>query len=184
MGALSIRSHYRAAENQRHKKHTADLLNNMASPCSTAHDASSLLGPSTTVRLPPSGMCVSVHCVLMVASKASSQGVLRGRILTWSQLCSVNSSSSPPLPLCWSSQIAVLKWAVARGHCCFGKMRASLPGGDSDELVSQCQGMLSRKERTNTLKRCFFFSTLAFSIFTLTSAFPLMSFGRRLNDAS
>lgn len=157
MSALSIRSHYRAAENQRHKPHTADLLNNMASPCSTAHDASSLLGPSTTVRLPPSGMCLSVHCVLMVASKASSQGVLRGRILTWSQLCSVNSSSSPPLPLCWSSQIAVLKRTVARGHCCFGKMRASLPGGDSDELVSQCQGMLSRKERTNTLKGCLFF---------------------------
>lgn len=92
-GALSISSHYRAAENQRHKPHTADLLNNMASPCSTAHNVASLLSPSTTVMLAPSEMWLSVHCVLMVASKASSQGVLGGRILMWSQLCSVNSSS-------------------------------------------------------------------------------------------
>lgn len=99
-GALSISSHYRAAENQGHKPHTADLLNNMASPCSTAHDVSSLLGPSTMVMLPPSEIWLSVQYVLMVVSKASSQGVLGGRIFTWVQLCSVNSSSSlPPPPL-------------------------------------------------------------------------------------
>lgn len=98
-GVLSISSHHRAAESQRHKPHSADLLNNMASPCPTAHVVSSLLGPSTTLMLPPSEMWLSVHCALMVASKASSQGVLGGRILMWSQLCSVNSSSSlPPSP--------------------------------------------------------------------------------------
>lgn len=92
-GVLSISSHDRAAESQRHKPHSADLLNNMASPCPTAHVVSSLLGPSTTLMLPPSEMWLSVH------SKASSQGVLGGRILMWSQLCSVNSSSSlPPSP--------------------------------------------------------------------------------------
>lgn len=112
-----------------------------------------------------------------MASKTSSQGVWP-LSLAPSGVATASPTPQPP-QLCWRSQIEFLKWAVVRGHCCFGKnVSISTRRRKSNELMSRCQGMPARKDRT--LRG----SSLSPFPVTSASAFLLTSYGRRLNNAS